>query len=997
MNLKILSTILAFSIFSSLNFCVMADESIINESVGYWTFDDASPADMQSEVNADIWGTPAKVGNRIGGEQSGMVGGAFRFNKNMDQSPARYGTENYINLGGVPDLIKDTQQLTVSMWVKPMGYAWWQSLFSFSDPTVNESLFSIYFENGNLMAIVNNDSLSVNKPWAVNEWHLMTVTIDYNGKFNFAAYFDDTKIGGRNIGNYNVDLSSCEMWLGGRNIGGLFQDDFNGLLDDVRIYNRVLTDDEVSELYGSYSVNAVLDKDYIKMYSCNKISADNYVDITVKNDSYVDNIDASMFIASDLPEGLSISNVELIDSDTARVYISGTSLQDIQQDRQFSINVSSSATKLACKDGNAVTCTIRKPDNFVIEAEASQNGGTLIVSGKVVNSFNTVQSAVVVIGVYDGDMMKTAIPIEIKDLAKDGETEIDKSFDISGYSDAKVNVLVLDKLPGKDENGAFGGKLLAESYKYNDEYEVNTSENTDVTVDVDGDAKSVTVSGALEGQMAVIAVYKEIGSDLVIDYIKEVKVGEDGKINHKYTMNSFSDGVVYDVYIADDAKTLLKQFKFYSSDYRNEILRTAKGMSGSELEEYLKENRFVLDIDLTDSGAYGMLSESAKASFWTELEKVMKDCSTQKQFKTVFVNLGTEMTVIDKINNAVSAEEIISIIDSSNQILGFHLNDDYEQYKARIAEKILSKDYRNLEEAQAAYENIFYTTVFNAIDYTDRVTMLEMLEKYKSELDIDPKFFGDKENTYVKHIMGITFADKADITEKAKQAIIKGDQSKSSASGGGSSGKATSSSVRMVPVIDNSAVQEPIISAKEANAVFVDLDSVPWAKEAIELLAEKNVISGKAERTFVPNDYVTRAEFAKMIVMSFGSYNENITTDSFSDVAAEAWYTPYIANAEERKLINGKDDGTFGVNENITREDICVILYRQLAASGKTFESDETPFVDADNISEYAFEAVGALKGAGIVNGVDDGRFAPKENCTRAMAAKVIYEAMNFE
>lgn len=66
-------------------------------------------------------------------------------------------------------------------------------------------------------------------------------------------------------------------------------------------------------------------------------------------------------------------------------------------------------------------------------------------------------------------------------------------------------------------------------------------------------------------------------------------------------------------------------------------------------------------------------------------------------------------------------------------------------------------------------------------------------------------------------------------------------------------------------------------------------------------------------------------------------------------------------------------------------------------ALNKKLEASSQEFADSDKISEYAKEAVMSLKSAGVVNGVNDTDFAPEQNCTRAMAAKVIYTALNLQ
>ena len=72
------------------------------------------------------------------------------------------------------------------------------------------------------------------------------------------------------------------------------------------------------------------------------------------------------------------------------------------------------------------------------------------------------------------------------------------------------------------------------------------------------------------------------------------------------------------------------------------------------------------------------------------------------------------------------------------------------------------------------------------------------------------------------------------------------------------------------------------------------------------------------------------------------------------------------------------------------------MAYNAALKAGKIIEI-ETPhelFADDDEISDYAKKAVYALRAAGVVSGITDDEFAPKENATRAQAAKIIYSIL---
>jgi len=177
------------------------------------------------------------------------------------------------------------------------------------------------------------------------------------------------------------------------------------------------------------------------------------------------------------------------------------------------------------------------------------------------------------------------------------------------------------------------------------------------------------------------------------------------------------------------------------------------------------------------------------------------------------------------------------------------------------------------------------------------------------------------------------------------------------------------------------------------DVAFSDISNVKWAVEAIESLAARGVISGLGDGTFRPNNKVTRAEFIKMLMIALELESEEAEC-TFSDVEEGAWYYEPIAVAQKLGIVSGKGDGTFGVNDEILRQDMAVMIYRAARLIGIELGDsiDAEPFTDEAEISGYAKEAVVAMQKAGIINGMGDGRFAPKNNATRAEAAVIIYK-----
>ena len=169
---------------------------------------------------------------------------------------------------------------------------------------------------------------------------------------------------------------------------------------------------------------------------------------------------------------------------------------------------------------------------------------------------------------------------------------------------------------------------------------------------------------------------------------------------------------------------------------------------------------------------------------------------------------------------------------------------------------------------------------------------------------------------------------------------------------------------------------------------FTDINSSHWAYDSVINLAEKFILNGYLDGTFKPESNITRAEFAKIIVSATGSVDP-YALSTFKDVNNGDWYYSYVSTAYSMGYITGYPDGTFRPNDNITRADICTIVNRVLKAENTSVSA----FKDDSSIPSYAKDAVYALNSKGVINGYQDGTFAPLTFATRAQTAKIIYGA----
>ncbi|MFC4304357.1 endo-1,4-beta-xylanase [Cohnella boryungensis] len=171
---------------------------------------------------------------------------------------------------------------------------------------------------------------------------------------------------------------------------------------------------------------------------------------------------------------------------------------------------------------------------------------------------------------------------------------------------------------------------------------------------------------------------------------------------------------------------------------------------------------------------------------------------------------------------------------------------------------------------------------------------------------------------------------------------------------------------------------------------FGDLQNVPWAKQAIEAMAAREIIKGISASSFAPAGAITRADFVAHLVRALELQGTGKNEGMFSDVSKTASYYDELVIAKERGIATGFGDHTFKPDSTLSRQDMMVLTARALAASGKPITARSASAVypsDMTSLSEYARESAEALVRSGIVKG----NIAPHAALTRAEAAVILY------
>jgi len=190
-----------------------------------------------------------------------------------------------------------------------------------------------------------------------------------------------------------------------------------------------------------------------------------------------------------------------------------------------------------------------------------------------------------------------------------------------------------------------------------------------------------------------------------------------------------------------------------------------------------------------------------------------------------------------------------------------------------------------------------------------------------------------------------------------------------------------------------------IYTVLSSSKTFTDVNK-HWAKADIELLASKLVVNGVTSTKFAPNNDITRAEFAALLVRSLG-LTADTASASFTDVKSSDWYAGAVGAAVKAKLVEGFGDNSFKPNATITREQMAVMVSRAISAAGKKVDSAATgdilaKFNDQASISSWAKTAVAQAVEANIITGTTDKTFVPSANASRAQAAVMLKRLLQY-
>lgn len=174
------------------------------------------------------------------------------------------------------------------------------------------------------------------------------------------------------------------------------------------------------------------------------------------------------------------------------------------------------------------------------------------------------------------------------------------------------------------------------------------------------------------------------------------------------------------------------------------------------------------------------------------------------------------------------------------------------------------------------------------------------------------------------------------------------------------------------------------------SAHLTDVELGTWYHEAVDYVVEHGIMAGVSATAFQPSGSLTRGQVVQILHNLEGKPEETAEAP-FTDTAGH-WALEAIAWAAQNNVVAGYDDGTFGPEKLVTREEFAQMMYNYAKFKGYdlTAGGDLAQFPDAGAISDWAETALSWANGKGLINGHDNGTIDPQDNTTRAQAASIM-------
>ena len=202
-------------------------------------------------------------------------------------------------------------------------------------------------------------------------------------------------------------------------------------------------------------------------------------------------------------------------------------------------------------------------------------------------------------------------------------------------------------------------------------------------------------------------------------------------------------------------------------------------------------------------------------------------------------------------------------------------------------------------------------------------------------------------------------------------------------------GKCISKGGKLVIKVDTTHLSSFIVTDIET-CPFGDIPN-HWAYEAVKYVYANSLMQGTDEATFAPDENMSRAMLVTVLYRMANPEGAE-SAHNFKDVAEGQWYSDAVAWAATNGIVSGISENKFAPNEDITREQMALIIYRFAKMQGFDVSdaADLSNFADTHEVSDWALDAIRWANKTELVKGTSETTLSPKATATRAQVAAIL-------
>lgn len=640
--------------------------------------------------------------------------------------------------------------------------------------------------------------------------------------------------------------------------------------------------------------------------------------------------------------------------------------------------------------------------------------------------------------VATGETVSFEPVLTVNEASVDGTARV---FVLEGSSFDKLIPLQWVENPGAAKASLDDNRAFADNDKDTAQI-ISKTNNEDVLYSV------VIVKDGVDPETATFA-------DIVY-FGQGISNAEDGSYQHTFSIDGAADGQAFDAVITYDGGLQNKaiDFTYYGAVAASAIGTAVDAANVAQIEAWLEgtlidDTYDMVEILAINTSDYDALTERGQdmviaavlegKNYTGNLGRIRE--IVEAQAKDRFED-ETWMKKVDESITAIkdaSVNTLPEVFEEYNDLYDFDLDNEYgfainlnsenkETFMNLVKTNVLAAqnlvlntnefssvhDVAEFEANTNAMKAAFAETVaLQAVNLGAWEDMSLILAAQNAELGIDlagtyATLSANQKNSLHQAIFADTFTSIADFQTRFPGLVTAATAIKDpipeipGAGGGGGGGGAAGGTPTPSfggDFADSSNTNESA-GNNTAAGNFKDVKNSHWAAEYIEECSKMGIIKGYEDGSFAPEASITRAEFLAIMIRTLGITSEDEVELTFADVPQNEWFFDVVKTATAKGIVMGSSATEFNPNNKISREEMAVMTYRTMNAANLPLEvynkRQGQTFADAESISSFATESINNLSGLGIINGMGDGTFAPKQAVTRAMAAKIAYELLKI-